>query len=127
MIIAWCCGFAGKYVSGTDVLVRRSVEERKVKSFRQGNWTIKSVGSAYGSRNAQQWAQFERSQFKMAKRRLLRSCFARRVCAQRIRAGQVRPDRRRVTRQSGLFQFEATPLWISADSNCWMDCRFRSG
>jgi hypothetical protein len=36
MIIAWCCGFAGKYVSGTDVLVHRSVEERKAKSFRQG-------------------------------------------------------------------------------------------
>jgi hypothetical protein len=35
MTIVWCCGFAGKYVSGTDVLVRRSIEERKAKSFRQ--------------------------------------------------------------------------------------------
>jgi hypothetical protein len=35
------------------------------------NWPMKSVGSAYGSQNAQQQAQFERLQFKMAKRPLL--------------------------------------------------------
>jgi len=31
MTIAWCCGFAVKYVAGTDVLVRLSIEERKAK------------------------------------------------------------------------------------------------
>src|SRR3989442_13183659 len=31
MTIAWCCGFAVKYVAGTVVLVRLSIEERKAK------------------------------------------------------------------------------------------------
>jgi len=33
MTIAWCCGFAVKYVAGTDVLVRLSIEERKAKKM----------------------------------------------------------------------------------------------
>src|SRR5437773_5645247 len=50
LTIAWCCGFAGKYMSGVDVLVRRSIEERKAKSFRQPQFTYESVGRVYGSR-----------------------------------------------------------------------------
>jgi hypothetical protein len=35
MTIAWWCGFAVKYVAGTDVLVRLSIEERKAKMSTQ--------------------------------------------------------------------------------------------
>jgi len=37
-------------MSGVDVLVRRSIEERKAKSFRQRQFTYESAGRAYGSR-----------------------------------------------------------------------------
>src|SRR5881227_1192400 len=44
MTIAWCCGFAVKYVAGTDVLVRLSIEERKAKISAQPIHTIRAFG-----------------------------------------------------------------------------------
>ena len=44
MTIAWCCGFAVKYVAGTDVLVRLSIEERKAKISTQSIHTIRPFG-----------------------------------------------------------------------------------
>jgi len=45
MTIAWWCGFAVKYVAGTDVLVRLSIEERKAKMSTQPIHTVRPFAS----------------------------------------------------------------------------------